>query len=222
MGLKESGLRGSLRNVSVGIRAIPDSDLYYTIDEGEGDIVNDQIGDNNGVSTGSLVWVEDASVGHEFYVELDGTNYIEVQDSTIISDNSDFTVGIEIEVGSEGLDDCNIWNWGNGSRTHAIGASSGNIGSNAFDGSSQRGNPAHPEPEAPYNINLVYTWDASTETPELYLDETSSTTTENSGGSTSDGLAIGADTIGSNDMGGAGVARFAHWDEIVDPSEFTL
>ena len=29
MGLKESGLRGSLRNVSVGIDAIPDGSLYY-------------------------------------------------------------------------------------------------------------------------------------------------------------------------------------------------
>ena len=33
MGLKESGLRGSLRNVSVGIGAIPDSAVYYWLGE---------------------------------------------------------------------------------------------------------------------------------------------------------------------------------------------
>ena len=36
MGLKESGLRGSLRNVSVGIVAIPDSDIYLQDDWGDG------------------------------------------------------------------------------------------------------------------------------------------------------------------------------------------
>ena len=35
MGLKESGLRGSLRNVSVGIDAIPDSDVYLHDDWGD-------------------------------------------------------------------------------------------------------------------------------------------------------------------------------------------
>ena len=35
MGLKESGLRGSLRNVSVGIDAIPDSDIYLQDDWGD-------------------------------------------------------------------------------------------------------------------------------------------------------------------------------------------
>ena len=35
MGLKESGLRGSLRNVSVGIDAIPDSDVYLHDDFGD-------------------------------------------------------------------------------------------------------------------------------------------------------------------------------------------
>ena len=39
MGLKESGLRGSLRNVSVGIDAIPDDALYF-----EGDEIEDVTG----------------------------------------------------------------------------------------------------------------------------------------------------------------------------------
>ena len=40
MGLKESGLRGSLRNVSVGIVAIPDSEIYLQDEFGDGQLQN--------------------------------------------------------------------------------------------------------------------------------------------------------------------------------------
>ena len=60
MGLKESGLRGSLRNVSVGIDAIPDSAIYQQPwDEGESTTVTDVIGDRNG-SLDNPDWVSDA------------------------------------------------------------------------------------------------------------------------------------------------------------------
>ena len=42
MGLKESGLRGSLRNVSVGIVAIPDSDVYLHDDWGDNQLTSDR------------------------------------------------------------------------------------------------------------------------------------------------------------------------------------
>ena len=46
MGLKESGLRGSLRNVSVGIDAIPDViDYRWPADEGSGQTVAASVGD---------------------------------------------------------------------------------------------------------------------------------------------------------------------------------
>ena len=45
MGLKESGLRGSLRNVSVGIDAIPDSAVWQVVAEDFGDSWSDQVGD---------------------------------------------------------------------------------------------------------------------------------------------------------------------------------
>ena len=53
MGLKESGLRGSLRNVSVGIDAIPDSTFDQTLhqwyfDEGENQSFADAVGDASG------------------------------------------------------------------------------------------------------------------------------------------------------------------------------
>ena len=53
MGLKESGLRGSLRNVSVGIDAIPDSEadeklLHRWVLDDVNDSVEDSIGDQDG------------------------------------------------------------------------------------------------------------------------------------------------------------------------------
>ena len=55
MGLKESGLRGSLRNVSVGIDAIPDGALlYYRFDDdSDTTIAIDDIGDNDGSIDGA-------------------------------------------------------------------------------------------------------------------------------------------------------------------------
>ena len=80
MGLKESGLRGSLRNVSVGIRAIPDSDAdhqYYLSAEsglsGSESItsITDQQGDNDLSGQGTF---RESGQGQEDYVELDGTD----------------------------------------------------------------------------------------------------------------------------------------------------
>ena len=48
MGLKESGLRGSLRNVSVGIDAIPDNDIYLQDDWGDNKL---QDRDGSGTTT---------------------------------------------------------------------------------------------------------------------------------------------------------------------------
>ena len=48
MGLKEPGLRGSLRNVSVGIDAIPDSDIYLQDDWGDNKL---QDRDGSGTTT---------------------------------------------------------------------------------------------------------------------------------------------------------------------------
>ena len=57
MGLKESGLRGSLRNVSVGIDAIPDSEHKYLFENFSESIWEDSRGDNditvNGLSEDS-------------------------------------------------------------------------------------------------------------------------------------------------------------------------
>lgn len=60
MGLKESGLRGSLRNVSVGTLGIPDSGLArYRLEEN----VNDEWFDNDATSTTSLTFSTDSYEG---------------------------------------------------------------------------------------------------------------------------------------------------------------
>ena len=74
MGLKESGLRGSLRNVSVIIDAIPDSQGEHQWDtvEGSGSLVEDVIGDLDADFTG-LSWVEGEGT-NDVYSVLNGTD----------------------------------------------------------------------------------------------------------------------------------------------------
>ena len=80
MGLKESGLRGSLRNVSVGIDAIPDSVVYQSIigeqEQSEGETIDtlvDQVSAENLSANGSPTYREDGINGNPA-AELDGSN----------------------------------------------------------------------------------------------------------------------------------------------------
>ena len=74
MGLKESGLRGSLRNVSVGIDAIPDSggSHQWNHDEGEGTTLSDAIGGLDGAINGAT-WTSGAGT-EDVYLDYDGTD----------------------------------------------------------------------------------------------------------------------------------------------------
>ena len=74
MGLKESGLRGSLRNVSVGIDAIPDSQgtHQWNHDEGSGTTLGDAIGSLDGSISGAT-WLTDAGAG-DAYLDYDGSD----------------------------------------------------------------------------------------------------------------------------------------------------
>ena len=72
MGLKESGLRGSLRNVSVGIDAIPDSDVFditFPMDEGSGDEFFDTFQDERATFDGAS-W-ESGNVRGDFFIAFD-------------------------------------------------------------------------------------------------------------------------------------------------------
>ena len=83
MGLKEPGLRGSLRNVSVGIDAIPDSAIahYKLAEEDNGDVtIIDELDNHNGTNQGTTSVESDDYVGGrarngngtDEYIELTG------------------------------------------------------------------------------------------------------------------------------------------------------
>ena len=93
MGLKESGLRGSLRNVSVGIDAIPDSELlqaYWPINEGSGDTVADQEGDNDGTRVGAD-WVSADGIDQDDALDIVGDSDV-IQTPLDLSGFSELTV----------------------------------------------------------------------------------------------------------------------------------
>ena len=78
MGLKESGLRGSLRNVSVGIDAIPDSVVYHfdatSIDESDSSSINSwECGVTGNSITGTATYRESALNGNPS-LEFDGVD----------------------------------------------------------------------------------------------------------------------------------------------------
>jgi hypothetical protein len=200
---------------------IPDSELYYKINEGSGNTLFDAIADNNATSTGSLNWVQDSSVGHGYYVNLDGSNYIDNITTQFIGTGTDFSVGVEIYVDSTLSGGDVLYNWSGGGEAIGISSDGSNIGGAYYNGSSYASTPSHPEPSTPYNINLVLTYDSSAGSVELYLDESASTGSNleslNAGG----GHTLGADTAGGGGFG-EGVARFAIWDKVVQPSEFTI
>ena len=202
---------------------IPDSDLYYLINEESGDTVFDEIGSNDADSRGTLVWVE-ADVGHGYYVELDSQNALQVSDLGIIDLSGEFSIGVEIYVTDPLPRGC-IFEWGDGSDDFSLGSQNdGRIGVDN-DTSTSSGDPRHDEPNTPYNVNLVVTHDDNQEF-ELYMDEVESIADDGSAfDSNAAGFSIGSSNDPADDRGidGNGVARFAVWeDEAIDPSEFTL
>ena len=118
MGLKESGLRGSLRNVSVGIGAIPDSEVsrwnMVVQDGGTGDdFVEDEVGDNDliveesGFSTvtGSE-YVDGEAIDFSGGGRLVAERPVGVLDPTI--DGPPLTIAATIEITSLSSDDV-VW-----------------------------------------------------------------------------------------------------------------
>ena len=88
MGLKEPGLRGSLRNVSVGIDAIPDSVALYLFDEGSGSTFADSDGDADGSFINGS-WVSDSDAVGGFMAEntdSDRLGEVAVSDQPTIGD----------------------------------------------------------------------------------------------------------------------------------------
>ena len=101
MGLKESGLRGSLRNVSVGIDAIPDSGNLYAdydpaqLDISDGDDVTTwecQINSDNDLQadTGNPTYREDEINGHPV-LDFDGDRMV-VSEEDFGTINQPFTI----------------------------------------------------------------------------------------------------------------------------------
>ena len=98
MGLKESGLRGSLRNVSVGIAPIPDEAvLYLPVDEGSGTTTADSVGDNNGDIQGPD-WLSDSDLeggwGLEYATATDRVVLSQIDD--ILAEAEQFSVGVTL------------------------------------------------------------------------------------------------------------------------------
>ena len=203
---------------------IPDSEPYYKIDEESGDVLNDANGDTNAQSTGSLVWVEDSDARHGFYVELDGNNFVEIDDSAddeLIDLNSDWTVGVTINVSSPLSPESTIFSYGDGNNGFALGADRDD-GSEIVAGIANGNEHSVEQPSAPYQADLVVQWDGGNQTPTVFLNESEgSDTTEDVQISASDKPV----TIGTNsftDLGGEGVEAFGFWAEIVDPSRYTI
>ena len=112
MGLKESGLRGSLRNVSVGIDAIPDSGNLHAhydaqqIDETDGETItvwNDESGNGYNATDGTQATYRESSLNGEPAVDFDGVDdLLTVPDSTgeftFLHDGSPASVYIVAEV----------------------------------------------------------------------------------------------------------------------------
>ena len=107
MGLKESGLRGSLRNVSVGIDAIPDEpDLQWLIDEGSETTITDENEDLEANFESSPTW-RDGDI-FDNYLEMQANEDGWLSDPTPFT-SSQWTLMVALEL-NDSTDDGSIIN----------------------------------------------------------------------------------------------------------------
>ena len=127
MGLKEPGLRGSLRNVSVGIDAIPDSvenylNIWYPMDEGSDTILNDELDVLNLAATWPAgTWHDDANYWRGTGIDLNNQTEFWQSDST-------FSAGSEMA--AVVWFDTDVWDENNNEAIIFAGDEPGNIDSN--------------------------------------------------------------------------------------------
>ena len=111
MGLKESGLRGSLRNVSVGIGAIPDAEGLHEwlMDEGEGTTAADRVGAGD-LSLSDVEWGTGTGVG-DTYLDFDGSgdNMAKAEQSDLSDWGDGGTMIVQFEANDTG-EEAVIWN----------------------------------------------------------------------------------------------------------------
>lgn len=201
--------------------AIPDSDLYYRVDEGEGSTLNDGQGSNDGDVQGSTTWVANEDFDGGFYLQMgdDGV----VQSARNIDPLSDsFSIGIRINADENyDGDGAYAWTLGDGSGGKTLVFDNNDIAQHGWDGSSSDGGYYGSQPSAPFTVELLTTvedgvWDG------LWIDEVEQTDFDESlsNTTTSDEFSWGNRDDLARD-GGLGIDAIAVWeDEVIDPDDY--
>lgn len=140
MTLKEGGVRGSLRNITTGASAIPDSAIHqWKFSAGSGSTLNDSIGSNDGTVNGSTwtsgTWVDNYALSHDKTDDYESFSTVAAIDSA-----GTFTVALSFEATDNTSDIQNLVGHTKGSG-HLFGISieSGEIRASIYDGSSHVG-----------------------------------------------------------------------------------
>ena len=229
--LNGRSVRVSGRTAVVG-SAIPDSDVYYKIDEGSGSTLANENGDStyNATLTGTPNWNEGADAHHGRYVIVNENDRIEVDNTDggqLIDFNSDFSIGVEVFVDSSGLsDNATIWEYSDGNKSMfctKIGTDT--LLSGYYNGSSRLGQYQATTPSPPYQANFFVQFDASTKETTLFVNEVEGSPSSGSGGFglRDDPLTFGVDTSGNNNGPmNQGISAIAIWKSIVNPSKFVI
>ena len=104
MGLKESGLRGSLRNVSVGIVAIPDSEVSRPQDNGTGTDITDkrgvEINPNTNLSkVRGTISANTSGLTRAYIIDLSDNSTLADVDVSGLSAGDDFDITVALSSG---------------------------------------------------------------------------------------------------------------------------
>jgi len=208
--------------------------VEYLIDEGSGTTLNNNVGSSfDATSSGSPIWVSDTSVRGDAYVEnLTVSNSFEIDNSTtgLMSANNDWTIGLELNSSSGLPNKTTIFAWGDtATNQFSLGKpfdASSSIAINHIQSDSRIEKVSGPEPSPPYTLDIVVQYDESTGELKLFFDgieQTGSASTIRAGEVP---MTIGIPddppgTFSENASGPpGGIAAFAFWDKIVQPSEF--
>lgn len=166
MALKESGLRGSLRNVSTGVGGTDSAILQNDIDEGSGTTAADSIGSND-LSINGPGWSSDSSLVGNYGLSFDQTDDSATYSTTDsrFSRTETWSYAITLKKSSATSSAQTIV-------AHVFGTNSddlwgididnnGTIRSGVYDGSSYFTAASGSEPSAPYTARILVRYDGS-------------------------------------------------------------
>ena len=201
------------------IAGIPDSEVYYPVDEGSGQTFNDYFGDVNATTEDSITWISDSDFAGGFYADF-GEARVQL-DSLLpfIGTDQDWSLAFTMIRDSTSSSSNVVWQGQEWVST----IESGEITFARWDGNEFVNRSSIDRPSHPFTARVLYRYNNSSGDSEIFLDASEGAGSERPNDSNTvaedELIAIGGESIRDQRYAEIGVDAIRFDDSLIDPQD---